>query len=73
MKIIPNLTPYTFVYKVIYLLYFRIRYLYKNKIENIETRVFQNLTSLEQLYLHLNKIQKLDLEMFKGLTKLERL
>jgi len=50
-----------------------IRYLYKNKIENIEPRVFNNLTSLEQLYLHFNKIQKLNLEMFQGLTKLERL
>lgn len=50
-----------------------IRYLYKNKIENMETRVFQNLTNLEQLYLHSNKIQSLNLEMFQGLNKLERL
>lgn len=53
--------------------YLFIRYLYKNKIENIESRVFNNLTNLEQLYLHFNKIHKLDLEMFKGLTKLDRL
>jgi len=53
--------------------YLFIRYLYKNKIENIETRVFNNLTSLEQLYLHFNKIHKLNLEMFQGLKKLERL
>lgn len=56
-----------------YLYVLCVRYLYKNKIENIETRVFQNLTNLEQLYLHSNKIQRLDLNMFKGLTKVERL
>jgi Leucine-rich repeat (LRR) protein len=50
-----------------------VRFLHKNKIENMESRVFTNLSHLEQLYLHSNKIQKLDLEMFQGLTKLERL
>lgn len=65
------LTVFQYIFLFTVILY--IRYLYKNKIEHIETRVFQNLTNLEQLYLHFNKIQRLDLGMFQGLTKLERL
>eukprot|EP00102_Acyrthosiphon_pisum_P022725 XP_016659935.1 PREDICTED: leucine-rich repeat-containing protein 24-like [Acyrthosiphon pisum] len=48
-------------------------FLNENKVENIRTGVFNNLTSLETLTLDHNKIHKLDLEMFKGLIKLDSL
>ncbi|KAG8309246.1 hypothetical protein J6590_090756, partial [Homalodisca vitripennis] len=48
-------------------------YLYKNKIREVESKVFQGLSKLEQLYLHFNKIDKLHPNTFADLATLERL
>ena len=53
--------------------YFVHRYLYKNKISEIESRAFEGLAALEQLYLYSNDLQELQPGTFSNLPSLERL
>ena len=44
-----------------------------NAIEEIDVRIFENLSNLKLLWLAHNKLKRIDANTFKGLTKLETL
>ncbi|KAJ2954273.1 hypothetical protein O0L34_g2524 [Tuta absoluta] len=48
-------------------------YLYRNRIQHIDSDVFQHLQHLEQLYLHVNEIKHIEPQTFSNLPRLERL
>ncbi|XP_065572680.1 peroxidasin-like isoform X2 [Artemia franciscana] len=66
---------YTIVkfYIFFYILYLFSRYLYKNRIKEIDSDALHPLENLEQLYLHFNKIESLPKGVFRSLKKLNRL